>query len=38
MPGGITCGGADEAYDYWERVGKYWEKSVGALDFVKERL
>lgn len=23
-PGYITSGGTDEAYDYWERLGRYW--------------
>ena len=36
MPGTITHGGADQAYEYWERVGIYW--SEDALDFVRSVL
>jgi tetratricopeptide (TPR) repeat protein len=24
IPGTLTCGGKDEAYDYWKRVGQFW--------------
>ena len=32
----ITMGGHDEAYDYWQRYGKYWERKAGAIDFLRE--
>jgi tetratricopeptide (TPR) repeat protein len=35
MNGYLTMGGPDEAFDYWKRVGKYWQKTEGAIDFVK---
>lgn len=38
MKGYLTMGGADEAYDYWQRVGKHWIKIEGAIDFVKKML
>ncbi|MDA8339807.1 MAG: tetratricopeptide repeat protein [Nitrospiraceae bacterium] len=38
MPGTITHGGADEAYEYWQRVGKYWSKTEDTLDFVRNVL
>ena len=33
-PHHITFGGEDEAYDYWERTGKYWLGTDGAVDWV----
>lgn len=36
--GYLTFGGADEAYDYWQRVGKRWINTEGAIDFVRECL
>ena len=38
VPERVTVGGADEAYDYWERSGKYWKETKGAIEFVKECL
>lgn len=38
IPGSITMGGADEAYEYWERVGKYWANDEDTLNFVKSIL
>jgi len=38
MPGMTTMGGADEAYEYWDRVGKYWVEYPESLDFVKRGL
>jgi len=38
MPGSMTWGGADEAYEYWHRVGKYWEECAETLDFVRRGL
>ncbi len=38
MEGYITVGGPDEAYDYWKRFGKFWKKTDGAIDFVKNCL
>ncbi|MBC8182053.1 hypothetical protein H8E88_13120 [candidate division KSB1 bacterium] len=37
MPGSITVGGEDEAYDYWERVGPYWTDPK-ILKFVEDGL
>ncbi len=34
--GMITIGGADEAFDYWERFGAFWKQTPGAIDFVRE--
>ena len=34
----ITVGGADEAYHYWLDYGKYWKKTPGAIDFVRNLL
>ena len=34
----ITLGGKDQAYYYWIIQGKYWRKTPGAIDFVKEWL
>ena len=31
----ITMGGDDQAYYYWERQGKVWKKTPGAMDFIK---
>jgi tetratricopeptide (TPR) repeat protein len=32
----VTVGGADEAYEYWQRLGKYWKETEGALEFLAE--
>lgn len=37
-PDMVTVGGADEAYAYWQYVGRYWRETPGALDFVREEL
>jgi tetratricopeptide (TPR) repeat protein len=34
----ITVGGADEAYEYWQRLGRYWKETEGALEFLSEVL
>ncbi len=34
----ITVGGVDEAREYKERFGKYWDKTEGALEFLAEVL
>ena len=34
----ITVGGADEAYEYWQRMGKYWKETEGAPEFLSEVL
>ena len=34
MPGYITHGGADQAYEYWLRYGKYWEESKDAMSML----
>jgi tetratricopeptide (TPR) repeat protein len=33
--GNITIGGPDKAYDYWQRFGKVWKDTEGAIDFMK---
>jgi len=34
LPGFIAVGGWEEAYDYWKRFGKYWNKNT--LEWLKE--
>ncbi len=34
MHGYILVGGWDEAYDYWERFGRFWDKEK--LDWMRE--
>ncbi len=34
--GSITVGGDDQAFCYWERQGKLWKKTEGAIEFVRE--
>ena len=34
-PDMVTCGGADEAYYYWERWGRFWGKDPEALEWLK---
>jgi tetratricopeptide (TPR) repeat protein len=34
----ITVGGADEAYEYWQRLGRYWKETEGSLEFLAEVL
>lgn len=36
--GYITYGGADQAYHYWIEQGRYWKKTPGAIEFVREWL
>jgi hypothetical protein len=36
MGGFITSGGKDEAYYYWETSGDFWEKTKGALSFLRK--
>lgn len=33
--GYISLGGADQAYDYWQRLGKYWRGSDKAMHLLK---
>jgi tetratricopeptide (TPR) repeat protein len=33
----ITMGGPDQAYLYWQEQGKYWTKTPGAIEFLRER-
>jgi len=37
-PGYVEVGGADEAYEYWRRMGKYWKASDGALEMLRDSL
>lgn len=34
MPGTITWGGADQAYEYWRQYGKYWAASEKAMQLL----
>lgn len=34
FPGAITWGGADQAYEYWHRYGKYWAGSEKAMQLL----
>jgi len=36
MPGYISVGGWDEAYDYWERFGRFWDKDK--LEWLQEMM
>lgn len=36
FPGSITHGGADQAYEYWERFGSYWEQTPEAMKMLSE--
>lgn len=38
LPGSISYGGADEAYDYWQRIGEHWSKKEDTLDFISKGL
>lgn len=35
-PGMLTCGGADEAYYYWEHWERFWGKDPKALEWLRE--
>lgn len=35
--GYITVGGADQAYEYWKRYGKYWLKNDLAMVLIAEK-
>jgi tetratricopeptide (TPR) repeat protein len=34
-PDRVTCGGADEAYYYWEHWGRFWGKDPEALEWLR---
>ncbi len=34
--GCVTMGGADEAFEYWERYGAYWKETSGAIEFIEK--
>lgn len=34
-PGTITCGGADQAYEYWRQYGKFWSSSNKAMELIE---
>jgi len=36
-PGSVTWGGADEAYEYWKRVGQFWT-DYNLIDFLKKGI
>ena len=33
----VTLGGPDQAYVYWQDHGKYWEETLGAIEFLREQ-
>jgi len=35
LPGAVTVGGADQAYDYWESNGALWSGTPGAMDWLR---
>ncbi len=35
FPGTVTVGGPDEAFDYWEHHGKFWEATPGGLGWLR---
>lgn len=37
IPGTITSGGEDEAYEYWKRVGQYWT-DPNLIEFLREGI
>ena len=38
IPGYITMGGTDEAYEYWHHNGRFWGETEGALTWVAETV
>jgi len=38
MDGYVVYGGEDQAYEYWEGSGTYWEQTPGALELIKEHM
>ena len=34
----FILGGADQAYNYWERSGRFWKESPAALEWLKETM
>ncbi len=34
FPGGVTVGGADQAYEYWKEYGKFWSNSLKAMELL----
>ncbi len=35
-PDMVTVGGADEAYYYWEHLGRFWEEDAEVLEWLRE--
>jgi tetratricopeptide (TPR) repeat protein len=35
-PDAVTMGGADEAYYYWERSGRFWEADTEAIEWLRK--
>jgi tetratricopeptide (TPR) repeat protein len=33
----VSLGGADQAYWYWQRQGKHWAETPGAIEFLRQR-
>lgn len=38
VPGHITYGGADQAYEYWREQGRFWNETPGAIEFLRAAL
>ena len=34
FPGGVTVGGADQAFEYWIQYGKFWSNSKKAMELI----
>jgi hypothetical protein len=34
FPGGVTMGGADQAFEYWIQYGKFWSNSKKAMELI----
>jgi len=34
--GYVTAGGADEAFDFWQRFGQTWKETKGAIDLIEK--
>jgi len=38
MEGYVEVGGKDQAYYYWEEFGKYWERTPGAMQLMRDNM
>ena len=37
-PLGVALGSAEEAYEYWQRYGRFWKKAPGALEWLRSAV